>query len=43
MEKDNSLEELNKEFEAIDAEQAKSLNEVKQLAAEVGTRCGSEA
>ncbi|KAM7454820.1 hypothetical protein BLSTO_04420 [Blastocystis sp. subtype 1] len=34
VEKDNSLEELNKEFEAIDAEQAKSLNEVKQLAAE---------
>lgn len=43
VEKDNSLEELNKEFEAIDAEQAKNLNEVKQLAAEVGTRCGSEA
>ena len=47
VEEDVSLEQLNKECESIDAEQAKNLDMVKQLAAEVevcegsGLRCNS--
>lgn len=43
VEEDVSLEQLNKECESIDAEQAKNLDMVKQLAAEVEVRFGCDA
>ena len=42
-EEDISLEQLNKECETIDAEQAEDLNKVKQLAAEVRAGLETEA